>query len=157
MRQQPAEAMRADRNGRRRGSGERGNATVEFVALVFPVAVVLLGLLFATWQLSIARHDVTTAAAAAARAASLHTSPQAASSAAHDAAEVALGDAGRSCTELGVAVDTSNFGHGGHVTVTVSCQVTAGDLILLDVPADVDTSATARAPIETYRQLDLDN
>jgi Flp pilus assembly protein TadG len=129
--------------------------SVEMTALVFPVTVIMAVFLLGTWQLSVARLDVHTAAAAAARAASLQTSPIAAGVAANEAADVALGDAGRTCTTLTVSVDTSQFTHGGHVEVTVACQVTTGDLIGLDAPGAVPTSATARAPIETFRELEL--
>jgi Flp pilus assembly protein TadG len=130
--------------------------SVEMAALVFPVTVVMTVLLIAVWQLSVARLDVHTAAAAAARAASLQNDPAAAATAAHGTAGAALGDAGRTCTDLTVQVDTDDFGRGGSVAVTITCRVTTGDLVGLNAPGSVPTSATARAPVERFREITVE-
>jgi hypothetical protein len=123
-------------------------------ALVWPVTAIMAVLLVGVWQLSAARLDVHTTAAAAARFASLADSPAGAVAAADQAAQEALADAGRSCGDLAVEVDTSQFTQGGHVEVTLTCQVRTGDLIGLGAPGSVSTSATARAPIEFHRFLE---
>jgi hypothetical protein len=100
--------------------------------------------------------ETHTAAAAAARAASLADRPATAEVAAEQTALAALAAAGLVCQELTVEVDTSQFTHGGSVTVQVACQIPTGDLIGLGGPGTVTTSATARAPIEQHRQLQVD-
>jgi Flp pilus assembly protein TadG len=129
--------------------------SVEMTALVWPVTAIMAVLLVGVWQLSVARLDVHTAAAAAARAASLADSPAAAIAAASQTAQDALADAGLACNDLTVDADTSQFTHGGSVEVQVTCQVTTGDLIGLGAPGSVTTSATARAPVEEHRQLQV--
>ena len=130
--------------------------SVEMAALVFPVTVIMTVLLLGAWQLSVARLDVHTTASAAARAASLQASAPAAVAAARDTADAALGDAGRSCTDLRVDIDTDDFGRGGSVAVTVTCRITTGDLFGLNAPGSVPTSATARAPVERFREITVE-
>ena len=127
--------------------------SVEMTALVFPVTVIMSILLVGTWQLSAARLDVHAAAAAAARAASQQATPSAAVTAANDMAEAALTDAGRTCAQRSVDVDTSDFGRGGSVTVIITCRIVTGDLVGLDAPGTVPTTASARSPIETFRDI----
>jgi hypothetical protein len=129
--------------------------SVEMAALVWPVTVIMAVLLIGVWRLSMADLETHTAAAAAARAASLADHPATAAAAAEQAAQAALADAGIACAELTVEVDTSQFTHGGSVTVQVACQIPTGDLIGLGGPGTVTTSATARAPIEQHRQLQV--
>lgn len=136
--------------------GDRGSMSVEMTTLVFPVTVVMVVFLLGAWQLSLARLDVHTAAAAAARAASLQPSPALADTAARETAAAVLADAGRACTDLDVDVDVSAFGHGGHIEVTVTCHVATGDLTGLQAPGSAPTSASARAPIDTFIQLEGD-
>jgi Flp pilus assembly protein TadG len=130
--------------------------SVEMTTLVFPVTVVMIAFLLGAWQLSLVRLDVHTAAAAAARAASLQPSPALADTAAREAAAAALADTGRACSNLDVEVDLSAFGHGGHVDVEVTCRVATGDLVGLQAPGSATTSATARAPIEAFVELEGD-
>ena len=127
--------------------------SVEMTALVYPVTLVVAVLILATWQLCAARLEVNTAAAAAARAASLQTRPEDAATAARQAATAALSGTGRGCTRLSVEVDTSGFTRGGQVRVRLSCRAATGDLLGLAVPGAVDLSAEARAPVETFREL----
>jgi Flp pilus assembly protein TadG len=127
--------------------------SVEMTALVFPVTLIMTVLILAVWQLAAAKLDVNTAAAAAARAASLQTHPGDAATAARQAATEAMAGAGRTCTSLTVEVDTSQFTHGGYVEVHLSCQARTGDLLGLAAPGSLDLSATSRAPIELFREL----
>ena len=55
-----------------------------------------------------------------------------------------------SCSDPAVSVDTSAFGPGGQVAVTVSCTVSSTGLELIDPPATTST-ATAFAKIDPYR------
>jgi Flp pilus assembly protein TadG len=139
---------------RSRRPGDRGSMSVEMTTLVFPVTVVMVVFLLGAWQLSLARLDTHTAAAAAARAASLQPNPVLAEDAARETAAAVLADAGRACSTLHVEVLTSAFGRSGYVEVEVTCHVTTGDLIGLQAPGSAPTAATARSPIETYVQLE---
>lgn len=127
--------------------------SVEMTALVFPVTLVMTVLILATWQLTAAKLDVNTAAAAATRAASLQASPVDAEAAARQAATAAMADAGRTCTSLTVDVDTSEFVHGGSVEVRLSCHARTGDLLGLAAPGSLNLAATSRSPIERFREL----
>lgn len=135
---------------------DRGSMSVEMTTLVFPVTVVMTVFLIGVWQLSLARLDVHTAAAAAARAASMQPSPTLAVDAAHTTAAATLADTGRACSTLDIDVDTTEFGRGGYVEVTLTCHVTTGDLIGLQAPGSAPTTASARAPVETYIQMEGD-
>lgn len=139
-----------------RARGDRGSMSVEMAALVWPVAAIMAVLLVGVWRLSVADLEVHTAAAAAARAASLADSPTGAVAAAEQTAQGSLDDAGLACDELTVVVDDSEFAHGGSVTVEVACQIPTGDLIGLGAPGSVTTSTTARAPVEQHRQLQVE-
>lgn len=56
-----------------------------------------------------------------------------------------------SCSAPEVWVDTSAFGPGGQVAVTVSCTVSAEGLELIDPPSSGPTTATAFAAIDPLR------
>jgi hypothetical protein len=64
-----------------------------------------------------------------------------------------MADAGRTCTQLTVEVDTSKFTHGGSVEVRLSCQARTCDLLGLAAPGSLDLSATSHAPLELFREL----
>jgi Flp pilus assembly protein TadG len=136
--------------GRRR---DRGAVAVEMTMLVWPVAVIMAAFIAGAWVLSVARHDVNAATAAAARAASQQHDPQSATATATQTAQAALAESGRACTTLTVTVDTSAFTHGGHVDVNVACTIDLGGLVGIEVPGSLTFQATARAPIETFREL----
>ncbi len=136
--------------GRRR-DGDRGSVTVE-IALAVPLMVLLLFLLTAAVHLGRAAIDVNSAAAAAARAASLARTAPAATTAARNAATADL--AGQ-CASLSVTVDTSAFHRGGTVTVAVACTVTTHGLTGIDIPGAVTTRASSTSPIDLYRTVAL--
>lgn len=137
----------------RRYRGDRGSVSVEMTALVFPVTVILAVLLVGVWRVTASDLDVQAAAAAAARAASQQRTESAADSAARQAAEADLAERDRTCATLTVSIDLGAFSRGGSVAVTVKCAITTGDLIGLNAPGGVTSTATARSPIETYREL----
>jgi len=134
---------------------DQGSVSVEMTMLVWPVAVIMAAFIAGAWLLSVARHDVHAAAAAAARAASQQHSPQAATAVATDTAQSALASSGRACTSLTVGVDTTEFTHGGHVEVTISCTANLSSLTSIGIPGTVTFQTDARAPIETFRELEL--
>ena len=133
--------------------GDRGSVSVE-IALSVPLMVLLLLLFLLTAAVHLGRAaiDVNSAAAAAARAASLARTAPAATTAARNAASADL--AGQ-CASVSVTVDTSVFHRGGAVTVTVACTVTTHGLTGINVPGTVTTRAASTSPIDLYRTVAL--
>jgi Flp pilus assembly protein TadG len=132
---------------------ERGSATTELV-LVTPVLILLLLFVTLAGRLALTRGDVEGAARDAARAASVERNPTAAGAAARDAASANLERAGTSCGDLVVVPDTSDFRSGGSVSVTVTCNIRLGDLMLLRIPATRSVTATAVEVLDVYREVD---
>ncbi len=149
-----------DRQGRRlqprrtpwRGSGrDDGSVSVEMAVLVLPLAALMAVFAIFCTRLAGTRLDLNATASAAARAASMARSPQAAHDAATKAAQADLSGHGRTCNPLRVSVDTSNFRRGGQVVVTISCTMTTADLTGLGLPGTLTGSSTAHAIIDTHR------
>ncbi len=134
---------------------DRGSVSVEMAVLVLPLAVVMAVFAIFCFRLAGTRLDLNATASAAARAASLARSPQAARTAATDAARANLADHDRTCTPLTVDVDTSDFRRGGQVAVTISCTLTTADLTGLALPGTLTGSSTAHAVIDTHRNISL--
>lgn len=124
------------------------------LAILLPFVIVMLLLVVAFGRVERGRELVDQAAASAARAASLSTSPGRAQSAAVDAATQTLTDGGLSCAGMQVTVDTSSFHPGGNVTAHLSCSTDLAGLTLSGVPGHVHLSSSATSPLEPYRQLD---
>jgi Flp pilus assembly protein TadG len=124
------------------------------LAILLPFVIVMLLLVVAFGRVERGRELVDQAAASAARAASLSTSPGQAQSAAIDAATQTLTNGGLSCGGMQVSVDTSSFHPGGDVTAHISCSADLAGLTLSGVPGHVHLSSSATSPLEPYRQLD---
>jgi Flp pilus assembly protein TadG len=137
---------------RRVPAGDRGTAAVE-LAIVTPVVIVMLLVVVALGRFSHGRLLVEQASAAAARSASLTSSPFQASAAARQTAAATLAGSGLSCAGVQVSVDSGSFHAGGQVAVTVTCTADLSDLALPGVPGSKTLSATSRSPLETYRQF----
>jgi Flp pilus assembly protein TadG len=123
------------------------------LAILLPFVVVMLLLVVAFGRVERGRELVDQAATAAARAASLSTSPGAARTAAINAAAQTLAGGGLSCAGMQVSVDTSSFHPGGDVTAHLSCTADLGGLTLSGVPGQVHLASSATSPLEPYRQL----
>ncbi len=130
--------------------GERGAVATELVLLT-PLLILMLLFVVALGRLAGARINVDGAAAQAARAASIATTPGGATVAAQQAATAALGSDHVTCATLQIATDTARFAPGGSVTVTVTCAVALSDLSGLALPATEQVSSTAASVIDTYR------
>lgn len=130
---------------------DAGSATLELVLLT-PLILVLLLLVVLGGRYAQARGDVDAAARDAARAGSIAREPDAAKSAAADAARARLTEGGVTCRVLDVAVDTSDFRPGGTVGAKVTCTIDLSDLTGLAVPTSRTISATFTEPIDTYRR-----
>ncbi|HVV74629.1 MAG TPA: TadE family protein [Mycobacteriales bacterium] len=142
----------APRAGRTHDTELGGFAALE-LAILLPFVIVMLLLVVAFGRVERGRELVDSAAASAARAASLSTSPGQAQSAAIDAATQILTDGGLSCAGMQVSVDTSRFRPGGEVTAHLSCSADLSGLTLSGVPGHVHLAASATSPLEPYRQL----
>ncbi|WP_158632445.1 pilus assembly protein TadE [Micromonospora sp. Llam0] len=128
---------------------------MEMVGFAIPGTVMAIVLAYSAFNLGLSSLDVTTAAAAAARAASLQRSAPAAAAAAQKAAADTLTLGSATCAHLDVVTDTSRWGRGGTVTVTIRCTVLLRSMSGLDfIPGSLATSARATAPLETYRSVD---
>jgi Flp pilus assembly protein TadG len=97
-----------------------------------------------------ARIRINDVANQAARAASLQRTSDQARSEAKTTAAAALSSAGLVCRSLNVAT-TADLRPGGTVTVDVSCAVDFGEALLLGVPDSQQLSASAVAPVDTWR------
>lgn len=146
-------ANRVARGGPARNS--RGAASVELV-IVVPALLVILALMVAGWRISAAKSEVTMAAQAGARAASLALTGTQARSAAQHAVNANLANAGVSCSSSSVSVDVSDFakpaGQSGTVRVTVTCTVPLSDLVVPGMPGQVVAKASASSVLDTFRR-----
>jgi hypothetical protein len=138
-----ANAGRADR--------QAGSAALELTLLAVPLVALLL-LIAVFGRLSAARLELASVAGQAARAASVHHDPAAATAAAQQLARDALTTGTKpTCRRLSIAVDLSRWYPGGSVTVTLSCRVDLADLAPPGTPRSRTLSAAATAPIDVYR------
>ncbi|MFB7030921.1 MULTISPECIES: TadE/TadG family type IV pilus assembly protein [unclassified Streptomyces] len=139
-----------------RHGGDRGDAAIE-ATIVIPLLIAIVLAVLAGARLSLAGQKTDAAAQAAARAASLERTPAAGQAAAQRAAADALGRRSQSCTSTRVTTDTSglsaDLGQVSSVTVTVSCTVPLGDLLLLGGGPGVRTMTSSFTSIvDAYRE-----
>lgn len=118
--------------------------------IIAPVVLLMLLLIIGGGRYVDARMEVTSAAAEAARAASLESDPLTAKEAGRRAAERTLDNRGPSCAGLTVDLDVSAFGPAGHVTATVQCSTDMSDIASSGLPG-VTLTGESTAPIEQYR------
>ncbi|WP_229898603.1 TadE/TadG family type IV pilus assembly protein [Streptomyces finlayi] len=141
---------------RGRMAGDRGSAPIEAV-IVVPV-LIAFGLLFvAGARLAMASQAVDTASEHAARAASLARTVNAAQGEAQRAAAQSLAGDSQPCTATTVQANTKGLavavGQAATVTVTVSCTVPLGDLLLFGGGPGVRTlTSEFTSVVDAYRQ-----
>jgi Flp pilus assembly protein TadG len=143
---------RPDRRGHARSRDDTGLMALE-MAILAPVAIVMLLVVVAFGRVTQGRTTVDQAAAAAARAASLARSAGQADADAEQAARDTLSGAGLSCVGSSVDIDTTAFRPGGQVTASVVCTVDLSSLALAGLPGSVTLHASATSPIEELRDL----
>jgi Flp pilus assembly protein TadG len=124
------------------------------LAILAPLLIAMLLLVVGLGRVSQGRQTINQAGAAAARAAALSNTPGHAVRQGQQAAADTLAQAGVSCGQLGVDVDTSAFGPGGYVQVSVRCTSDLSGLAIAGLPGSVTLTATSRSPLETLRQLE---
>ena len=127
-----------------------GSIAVE-AAVLAPVLLVLMLLVVYAGRAAQTDADVRSAAARAARAASLTGDVEAATAAATATATANLATAGTICAQTDVTVGVTDFQAGGSVTVEVACQVLNADLLLLAVPGSRWSTAASVQPVDTFR------
>jgi hypothetical protein len=136
------------------GRRDRGVTSIEMLGFVIPGSIAAIVVAYSAFNIGLSSIDVTSASAAAARAASQQRTAPAAVAAARQAAADNLAAGSVTCAQLDVITDTSRWGRGGSVTVTVRCTVRLRTLSGLDfIPGDMATSAKSTAPVETYRSV----
>lgn len=131
---------------------ERGSVSTEFAVVMAAILLGFFALAIYGGRVVQAENDVRSAAHEAARAASLEGSPEAADAAARTVAAVNLTRSGVACgPSPEVAVDVSQFGPGGQVSVTITCNASFGDVGSLGVADSRAFTASATEVIDRYR------
>jgi len=134
---------------------ERGSAAVE-VAIGVPAFALFVGLIIFGGRTASTHEALQSAAADGARSASLARDAQTARSVAREAATASITNQQIGCSEIVVAVDTTDFnkqpGVPGSVDVTISCRLNLSDLAVPGVPGSRVMQATMSSPIDTWRE-----
>ncbi len=133
---------------------ERGSASVEAVIGV-PAFMLFVGLVVFGGRTATASQALESAAADAARSASLERTAPQARQAAEQAARSSLRNQRVSCRSIDVDVDSGGFrsavGQDASVVVTVACRLDLSDLAVPGVPGSRTLQATVSSPIDTWR------
>jgi|tagenome__1003787_1003787.scaffolds.fasta_scaffold20466815_2 Flp pilus assembly protein TadG len=139
----------------KRGPQERGSVSVE-LAVLAPVLLALLAFIVAAGRAQVARAAVADAARSAARDASLSRDAVTAEAVADDEARRSLAEQDINCTSVAVDVDTSAMqaplGQSGDITVTITCTVGMGDLLVPGLPGSIDVNASFSSPVDAFRE-----
>ena len=134
---------------------ERGSASVE-AAIGVPAFVLFVGLIIFGGRTATTHQSVETAAADAARAASIERTSSSARTKAISAATTSLSNQGVHCLDVDVTVDASQFsrtvGETATISVTVQCRLDLSDLSVPGVPGSRLIKATMTSPIDTWRE-----
>jgi Flp pilus assembly protein TadG len=135
--------------------GESGSASLE-AAIGVPAFALFVGLVIFGGRTATTHQALQSAAADAARSASLARNADVARVDARRAATSSITNQKIGCSAIDVAVDTSDFdkqpGVPGSVNVTVSCQLDLSDLAVPGVPGSRVMRATMSSPIDTWRE-----
>lgn len=135
-------------------SRDRGSMTLELVILT-PVLVLLFLFLALVGRLVNVQSQLDGAARDGARAASVARDEGAAQAFAVEAVNESLGGANFCVGDAAqTEVDLGDWGPGGQVTVTVTCQTDLTGLNLVPFGGNPEKTGTASAPIDTYRRMD---
>lgn len=137
------------------GAAERGSMSLEMV-LVTPIFIAFLLFLAGAGRMVDAKSQVDGAARDAARAASIARSPGSARDLAADTAAAGMRGTGWCSGGPRVQTDVSDWGPGGRVGVTVTCDVDLGDLAFIGLPGSKRLQGHAIAPVDTFTDRGTD-
>lgn len=133
------------------GVSDRDTGSAGVDAAIAVTGLLAMGMLvIGGVRITNARGDVQAAARSAARAAAAEYQPSAASAAASQVASAALADRGQSCQRLDVAVQ-GDLSAGSIVTVTITCTVGLGDVLLAGFPGSTSVSGEAVEYVDLAR------
>ena len=134
--------------------GERGSVTLEAVILI-PAFLLFVALVIAAGRVAVARQGVQTAAAEAARQASIARTAGEATAKAQAGAQQTLADQQLRCLSSSVVTDTSGFaapvGTPASVSATVTCEVDLAGVAIPGLPGSLTITATFQSPLDTFR------
>ena len=140
---------------RARRRDERGSAAIEAV-VGLPAFVLFVGLIIFGGRTATTHSAVESAAADAARTASIARAPSDARHDATTAAQASLANQHIHCLSVDVSVDVSDLakpaGQPGTVTATVECLLDLADLSVPGVPGSRIIKATSSSPLDTFRE-----
>ena len=139
---------------RRPPRGENGSAVIETVIGV-PAFLLFVGLILLGARVALAHQAVESAAADAARAASIARTETEARTTARTSALASLHTQDLHCLDLQVTLDLTGFrsapGQEATVAATVLCRVDLAHVGIPGVAASKVVSATMSSPIDTFR------
>ncbi|MBJ7353944.1 MAG: pilus assembly protein [Thermoleophilaceae bacterium] len=134
---------------------ERGSAAVE-AAVGLPAFTLFVGLIIFGGRTATTHSAVESAAADAARSASIARTANEATTDAKAAAQASLANQDIHCLAVDVVVDASDFGKAvgepGSVSATVECLLDLADLSVPGVPGSRLIKATVSSPLDTWRE-----
>lgn len=140
---------------RTRSRDERGSAAIE-AAIGVPAFVLFVGLIIFGGRNAMTHSAVESAAADAARSASIARTSADATKDATSAAQQSLANQHIHCLSIDITVDTTAFakpvGTPGSITATVACLLDLSDLTVPGVPGSRVVTATVSSPLDTWRQ-----
>lgn len=139
----------------RRRHDERGSATIE-AAIGVPAFMLFVGLIIFGGRTATTHEAVQSAAADAARTASIARTSAEAQAASAQAARESLRSQQIQCRSITVDVSSAGFntpvGEPAAVEVTVSCRLDLSDLSVPGVPGSRVIRAQMSSPIDTFRE-----
>lgn len=134
---------------------ERGSAAVE-AAVGVPAFALFVALIILGGRTATTHQALESAAADAARSASMARTTAAAIEAAREAAQTSISNQDLPCTQVEVTVDTRAFtqaiGQDGAVDVTVECRLKLSDLSIPGVPGQRILQSSMSSPVDTWRE-----
>ena len=134
---------------------ERGSASIE-AAVGLPAFVLFVGLIIFGGRTATSHQAVESAAADAARSASIARTSSDAAKDAKEAARASLANQQVHCLDINVSIDTADFskpvGEPGSVVVIVECRLDLSDLSVPGVPGSRVIKATISSPLDTWRE-----
>lgn len=133
----------------------RGSVSVE-VALLIPVFILVAAMFTASWRVWWAKAQVQAAAQAGARAASTRLDVKGASAVVDQVVSADLATVGLHCADISRVDDLAAValpvGVPGTVSVSISCKVALGDLLLPGLPGSITVQGQGREAIDVFRR-----